>query len=124
MVLPKKEIPPILGESRQTAVKCYRQNEQSLLNWPQFETCVLKYPQLGHAEKVPADDLWETPVHDPLRLVGALWWPGRENMSHRTCHTESESSYTMIQVSHSFLVEGIYVDHVRMAVILSRGTSY
>ena len=77
MVLPKKEILSILGESRQTALKRYCQNERSLLKkgtWPQFETCVLEYPQLGHAEKVPADDLskpadshYYLPMHGVLK---------------------------------------------------------
>ena len=49
-----------LGRSRHTALRCYKQNKRALKNkgcWDSFHQGVEEYLQMGHAEKVPQQDL-------------------------------------------------------------------
>ncbi len=58
--LPRIENPPILGESRPTALSRFHQNERSLIKkekLPAFEKVVLEYLELDHAETIPPEDM-------------------------------------------------------------------
>ncbi len=58
--LPRREPRLELGRSRHTALRRYKQNERALKSkgrWDSFHQGIEEYLQLGHAEKVPQQDL-------------------------------------------------------------------
>ena len=62
--LPYVDPKPELGESRSVALKRFTQNERSLRRrgqWEAFSDVLSEYEQLGHAEKVPLQDLDKPP---------------------------------------------------------------
>ncbi len=66
MKLPKKRNAPPLGDSRQQAIKRYIANEKSLQKkgkLPEFLEVLHKYHSLGHAEKVPVNQLKDGPTY-------------------------------------------------------------
>lgn len=59
--LPQKEPTPVLGVIR---VRRLQQNKRSLIRkekWSDFTQAVVEYPDLGHAELVPPNDLQKDP---------------------------------------------------------------
>lgn len=58
--LPRKVPTPVLGKSRETAVRCYISNERSLKKkgtWDIYKKAVDDYCDSGHSELVPEEDL-------------------------------------------------------------------
>ena len=58
--LPRCIPTPVLGESRGTALKRFFANKRSLTrkdSWASFSAAVNEYDEMGHAERVPDDEL-------------------------------------------------------------------
>ncbi len=73
--LPRKETPPVLGESRQTAIRRFLSNESSLRRKGKlgdFEQVLQEYLDLGHAEVVPEDQLTNKPSYYLLPVHGVI----------------------------------------------------
>ena len=62
--LPRKKPTPVLGVSRVAAKRRLQQTKRSLIRkekWSDFTQAVVEYPDLGHAEQVPPNDLQKDP---------------------------------------------------------------
>jgi len=58
--LPKSTPTPSLEESRKTALRRYKTNKRSLEKrgaWQPFDTAVREYAEMGHAERVPEEEM-------------------------------------------------------------------
>ena len=62
--LPRKKPTPVLGISRVAAKRRLQQTKRSLIRkekWSDFTQAVVEYPDLGHVEQVPPNDLQKDP---------------------------------------------------------------